>query len=42
MPYRHRMTLVDESSARSHVRTMTCKVAFHLRLPPAGTDAAGM
>ena len=33
--------LVDEISSRSHVRTMTCKVAFHLRLPPQGTDAAG-
>ena len=32
---------VDETSARAHVSKMTCKVAFHLRLPPQGTDAAG-
>jgi AhpD family alkylhydroperoxidase len=32
---------VDETSARAHVSKMTCKVAFHLRLPPQGTNAAG-
>ena len=35
------IVLVDETSPKAHVSNMTCKVAFHLRLPPQGTDAAG-
>ena len=38
---RQQVSTVDESSARSHVPRMTCKVTFHLRLPPEGTDTAG-
>jgi hypothetical protein len=35
------IALVDETSAIAHMSNMTCKVTFHLRLPPQGTDAAG-